>query len=73
MERDDWQELADFLKVAVEAQREVRRAHEAGKEQVSIRAKPIERFARLEAQPELFMKLGAFIGSRYPEGGSEQR
>jgi len=69
MERDDWRELQHYLQVTVEAQREIRRALEAGKEQVSIRAKAIERFARLEAQPELFMKLGEFIGSQYPEGG----
>ena len=62
MERDDWRELQHYLQVTVEAQREIRRALEAGKEQVSIRAKAIE----------LFMKLGEFIGSQYPEG-SETR
>jgi hypothetical protein len=67
MERDDWHALAHFLKVSIEAQREVRKAHKAGKEQLSIRRPLIEQFAEAEAEPELFMKLGTFIGSRYPE------
>jgi hypothetical protein len=67
MEREDWQELKHYLKVAVEAQREVRKVLEAGKEQISARSKAIEQFARLEAQPELFMRLGEFVGARYPE------
>lgn len=67
MEHDDWQALTHFLKASVEAQREVRKTHEAGKEQLSIRNQTIERFVQFEAQPELFMKLGTFIGSRYPE------
>ena len=59
----DWDDLFSFLETVAAAQRAIRKAKQAGKEQIATKDKAIERLASREIGVELLVRLGKLAGS----------
>lgn len=64
MDREDWRRLHEYLEAATEVKQLIEAAETAGKQQVSIRTKEVERFLDLKPPPNFWLKLGGLIRSK---------
>ncbi len=64
MTQNDWSTLAEFIHAVNDAHSTIRSALKQGKVQVSIKDPSIERVAQMDIDPEFWLRIGAFIGSK---------
>jgi hypothetical protein len=67
MDRDDWRKLHEYLEAANKVKGLIEEAEVTGKQQVSIKHAPVERFVSLKLPPDFWLKLGSLIGSKLQE------
>lgn len=71
MTHEDWKCLMKFLQAANDAHKEIRKAYKAGKQQVTIKSPSIEAIAQMEIDPDLWLKIGNFIGGKLNKGEAD--
>jgi hypothetical protein len=64
MTLNDWHQLAEFIHAANGVHSTIRSAFKQGKAQVNIKDQSIECIAQMDIDPEFWLRVGAFIGSK---------
>lgn len=67
MDREDWRRLFEYTQAANKVKQLIEQAELAGKQQISVKTKEVERFIALKLPPEFWLKLGSLIGSKLQE------